>query len=175
LQMKRALALGLLVAGLTASAAATEFRVGFVNIAKLLQDSPQAADASAKIEQDFSPRERELVSTQKDVRQLEDRLLRDGPGMTDVARGGLELDVRNRKRELKRQQDEFREDLNLRKNQELASIQRIVIEAIQSLAKKEGYDLVLSEGVVFASSRVDITDKVLERLKQEAGRRGGGS
>jgi outer membrane protein len=173
--MTRTLAVGLLVAGLAATAAAAEVRVGFVNMARLLQDSPQATDASAKIEQDFSPRERELVSTQKDVRQLEDRLLRDGPGMTDVTRGSLELDLRNRKRELKRQQDEFREDLNLRKNQELASIQRLVIEAIQSLAKKESYDLVLTEGVVFASSRVDITDKVLDRLKQEAGRRDGGS
>ena len=173
--MTRTLAVGLLVAGLAATAAAAEVRVGFVNMARLLQDSPQATDASAKIEQDFSPRERELVSTQKDVRQLVDRLLRDGPGMTDVTRGSLELDLRNRKRELKRQQDEFREDLNLRKNQELASIQRLVIEAIQSLAKKESYDLVLTEGVVFASSRVDITDKVLERLKQEAGRRDGGS
>jgi outer membrane protein len=173
--MTRTLAVGLLVAGLAATAAAAEVRVGFVNMARLLQDSPQATDASAKIEQDFSPREREMVSTQKDVRQLEDRLLRDGPGMTDVTRGSLELDLRNRKRELKRQQDEFREDLNLRKNQELASIQRLVIEAIQSLAKKESYDLVLTEGVVFASSRVDITDKVLERLKQEAGRRDGGS
>ena len=173
--MTRTLAVGLLVAGLAATAAAAEVRVGFVNMARLLQDSPQATDASAKIEQDFSPREREMVSTQKDVRQLEDRLLRDGPGMTDVTRGSLELDLRNRKRELKRQQDEFREDLNLRKNQELASIQRLVIEAIQSLAKKESYDLVLTEGVVFASSRVDITDKVLDRLKQEAGRRDGGS
>ena len=173
--MTRTLAVGLLVAGLAATAAAAEVRVGFVNMARLLQDSPQATDASAKIEQDFSPRERELLSTQKDVRQLEDRLLRDGPGMTDVTRGSLELDLRNRKRELKRQQDEFREDLNLRKNQELASIQRLVIEAIQSLAKKESYDLVLTEGVVFASSRVDITDKVLDRLKQEAGRRDGGS
>ena len=150
-----------------------ELRVAYVNMAKVLEDAPQATEASAKLEQSFSPREREIVALQREVRELEERLLRDGQGMTDVTRGGLELDLRSRKRELKRQQDEFREDLNLRKGQELAAIQRLVIDASQGLAKREGYDLVLSEGVVFASSRVDVTDRVLERLRQAAERRGG--
>ena len=150
-----------------------ELRVAYVNMAKVLEDAPQATEASAKLEQSFSPREREIVALQREVRELEERLLRDGQGMTDVTRGGLELDLRSRKRELKRQQDEFREDLNLRKGQELAAIQRLVIDAIQGLAKREGYDLVLSEGVVFASSRMDVTDRVLERLRQAAERRGG--
>ena len=150
-----------------------ELRVAYVNMAKVLEDAPQATEASAKLEQSFSPREREIVALQREVRELEERLLRDGQGMTDVTRGGLELDLRSRKRELKRQQDEFREDLNLRKSQELAAIQRLVIDAIQGLAKREGYDLVLSEGVIFASGRVDVTDRVLERLRQAAERRGG--
>ena len=150
-----------------------ELRVAYVNMAKVLEDAPQATEASAKLEQSFSPREREIVALQREVRELEERLLRDGQGMTDVTRGGLELDLRSRKREVKRQQDEFRADLNLRKGQELAAIQRLVIDAIQGLAKREGYDLVLSEGVVFASSRVDVTDRVLERLRQAAERRGG--
>ena len=155
------------------SAIGAELRVAYVNMTKVLEDAPQATEASAKLEQAFSPREREIVTLQREVRELEERLLREGQGMTDVARGGLELDLRSRKRELKRQQDEFREDLNLRKGQELAAIQRLVIDAIQGLAKREGYDLVLSEGVVFASSRVDVTDRVLERLRQAAERRGG--
>lgn len=155
------------------SAIGAELRVAYVNMTKVLEDAPQATEASAKLEQAFSPREREIVALQREVRELEERLLRDGQGMTDVTRGGLELDLRSRKRELKRQQDEFREDLNLRKGQELAAIQRLVIDAIQGLAKREGYDLVLSEGVVFASSRVDVTDRVLERLRQAAERRGG--
>ena len=172
--MTRALAVGLVLAAMAAVAASAEVRVAYVNVAKLLQDSPQAAAASAKLEQDFAPREREIVATQKDIRQLEDRLLRDAAGITDIERSSLELEVRTRKRELKRQQDEFREDLSLRKNQELAAIQRLVIEAVQALARRDSYDLVLTEGVVFASGRVDITDKVLERLNQEAGRRSGG-
>jgi outer membrane protein len=141
-------------------------------MARVLEEAPQATAASAKLEHDFSPREREILALQRDVRLLEDRLLREGPSMTDVARSGLELDVRSRKRDLKRQQDEFREDLNVRKNQELAVIQRLVIDTIQALAKREGIDLVISEGVVFASNRIDVTEKVLERLRQEANRRG---
>lgn len=154
------------------SAIGAELRVAYVNMIKVLEEAPQATEASAKLEQAFSPREREIVALQREVRELEERLLREGQGMTDVGRAGLELDLRSRKRELKRQQDEFREDLNLRKSQELAAIQRLVIDAIQGLAKREGYDLVLSEGVIFASGRVDVTDRILDRLRQAAGRRG---
>lgn len=172
--MRRALgAVGAFLWLVSAGALAADPRLAYVNMARVLEQAPQATEASAKLERDFSPREREILALQREVRQLEDRLLREGPGMTDVARSGLELDVRSRKRDLKRQQDEFREDLNLRKNQELATIQRLVIDTVQALAKRDGIDLVISEGVVFASSRVDVTEKVLERLRQEASRRGG--
>jgi outer membrane protein len=163
----------LLIGCACGTVSAAEFKVGYVNIAKVLEEAPQATAASAKLEQEFSPRERELVATQREVRQLEDQLLREGSSMTDVQRSGVELDLRTRKREVKRLQDEFRDDLNLRRNQELAVLQRRVIETIQVLAKKEGFDLVVSEGVVFASSRVDVTPRVLERLKQEMERRTG--
>ena len=86
------------------SAIGAELRVAYVNMTKVLEDAPQATEASAKLEQAFSPREREIVTLQREVRELEERLLREGQGMTDVARGGLELDLRSRKRELKRQQ-----------------------------------------------------------------------
>lgn len=172
--MRRALGVvGTLLWLVSAGAVAAEPRLAYVNMARVLEQAPQATEASAKLEHDFSPREREIVALQREVRQLEERLLREGASMTDVARNGLELDVRSRKRDLKRQQDEFREDLNLRKNQELAAIQRLVIDTVQALAKREGIDLVISEGVVFASGRVDVTDKVLERMRQEAGRRSG--
>jgi outer membrane protein len=172
--MRRALgAVGALLWLVSAGVAAADPRLAYVNMVRVLEEAPQATEASSKLERDFSPREREIVALQREVRQLEDRLMREGAGMTDVTRGNLELDVRSRKRDLKRQQDEFREDLNLRKNQELAAIQRLVIEVVQALARREGFDLVVSEGVVFASARVDITEKVLERLRQESSRRGG--
>ena len=147
-------------------ASAAEVKVGFVNVAKVLEEAPQADDARAKLEKEFAPRDRDLVASQKALRQLEDKLVRDGAVMSDEERTKLELDVRSRKREIKRQQDEFREDLNLRRNQELATLQQMVLDAIQSLAKAENYDLIVGEGVIFASNRVDISAKVIDRLKQ---------
>ncbi len=143
---------------------ASEFKVGFVNVQKVLKMAPQAEDARVRMEKEFAPRDRELVSLQKEIRKLEDKLVRDGAIMTEKELGGLKRDLRAQKRELKRQQDEFREDLNLRRNQELSKIQRMVLEAIQALAKKEKYDLIISDAV-FAGERVDITPKVVEQLK----------
>jgi outer membrane protein len=164
------LAAGIFGALLSASQAA-DVKVGFVNVAKVLEDAPQAEEARTKLETEFSPRDRELVAGQREIRQLEDRLQREGPKMSEAERVGIEQEIRQRKRDIKRQGDEFREDLNLRRNQELAALQRLVLDTIQSLAKKESYDLVLTDGVVFASGRVDITSRVLEQLKQAGVRR----
>jgi outer membrane protein len=168
-------AVAFLLGGLVpAAVAAADAKVGFVNVAKLLEDAPQAADARVKLEKEFGPRDRDLVVAQREIRQLEDRLVRESSGITAVERSNLELDLRTRRREVKRQQDEFRDELNIRRNQELAALQRLVIEAVQELAKQDGYDLVMTEGVVYASSRVDLTEKVLERLRREAGRKASG-
>ena len=86
--------------------------------------------------------------------------------MTEDQRIKLEQDIRSRRREMRRSQEEFREELNLRRNQELSKLQRRVIEVIQELAKAESYDLVVTDGVVYAGERVDITAKVVGRLKE---------
>ncbi len=156
---------------------AGEYKVGFVDVQKVLKNAPQAEDARMRMEKEFAPRDRELVKLQKEIRKAEDKLVRDGAIMSEKDVGDLKRDARTRKRELKRRQDEFREDLNLRRNQELSKIQRMVLEAIQALAKQEKYDLIVSE-VVFHSNRVDITPKVVEALKkgfkgQGAGKKAG--
>jgi len=87
--------------------------------------------------------------------------------LSDVERGRNENEIRAAKRELRRAQDEFREDLNLRRSQELSKLQQKVTEVIQVLAKAENYDLIVSDGVIFAGTRVDITDKILERLRAD--------
>jgi outer membrane protein len=86
--------------------------------------------------------------------------------MNETERRRLDRESREQRRELKRAQDEFREDFNLRRNEELGKLQRLVYEAIVSLAKEEGFDLIVNDGaVIFASQQVDITDKVISRLK----------
>jgi outer membrane protein len=148
-----------------ASPAQAEFKVGFVNVAKVLDQAPQAEAARTRIEKEFSPRDRELLGQQKELRKLEDKLVRDSAVMAESERVKLDNEIRTIKRELRRAQEEFREDLNLKRNQELGKLQRVVIEVIQGLAKQEKYDLVVSDGVIFAGDRVDITDKVLARLQ----------
>ena len=157
----------LLVSALTtANALAQNVKVGFVNVAKVLDESPQAAQARERIEKEFAPRDRALLAQQKELRALEDQLVRDGAVMTEDQRIKLEQDIRSRRREMRRSQEEFREELNLRRNQELSKLQRRVIEVIQELAKAESYDLVVTDGVVYAGERVDITAKVVGRLKE---------
>lgn len=148
------------------AALGVEVKVGFVNVAKILDTAPQAEAARSAIEREFAPRDRTLLQQQKELRQLEDQLIRDRDIMSARERGKLERDIRTLKRELRRGQEEFRDDLNLRRNQELGKLQQNVITTIRALAKAENYDLVISDGVLFASSRVDITDQVLAKLKQ---------
>ncbi len=151
----------------TAQAVSAEVKVGFVNVAKVLELAPQAEAARTRIEKEFAPRDRGLLQQQKDVRSLEDRLVKNAAVLSEGERQRKETDIRASKRELRRAQDEFREDLNLRRSQELSKLQQTVTEVIQTLAKTEKYDLIVSDGVIFAGKRVDITDMILERLRAD--------
>lgn len=146
--------------------ALAEVKVGVVNATRLLEEAPLSKKASSKMETEFAPREKELVAIQSDIKAAEDKLSRDAAVMSDSERGKVERDLVSRKRELKRSQDEFREDLNIRRNELMADLQRSLNEAITAFAKEENYDLILFEGVAYASPSVDITDAVLARLKK---------
>jgi outer membrane protein len=140
-------------------------KVGFVNTGKVLENAPQAQAARKKLEQEFAPRDGEITAKQRKLKALDEKLSRDGDVMSDDERRKLERERLTQQRELKRTRDAFTEDLNLRRNEEFAKLQRTVAKAIVGIAKENGYDLVLEAGVVFASDRVDLTDKVLERLR----------
>jgi len=152
--------------GLLTSAHAEDYKVGAVNAIRVLEKHPQAEVIRAVIEKEFAPRDQQLVAGQKSVKELEDRLTKDGEVMSESERAKLERDVINKKRDLKRSQDEFREDFNFRRNEELAKIQKDIIDAIQQVAKDNNYDVVLSDiAVVYASPKSDITNLVVEYLK----------
>lgn len=148
-------------------ASAVEYKFGFVNVAKVLDMAPQAEEARGRIEREFAPKDRELLNQQQELRNLEDTLIRDRDTLGEEERINLERDIRTQKRDLKRAQDEFQEDLNLRRSQELSELQRKVVDVIQGLAKAESYDLIVSDGVIFAGDRVDITGEIIARLKAE--------
>jgi outer membrane protein len=113
---------------LSPSVALAQVKVGFVNIPKVLEKAPQAESARTRIEKEFAPRDRELLDRQKEVRTLEDRLVKNGAVMSASERQRQEGEIRAMKREIRRLQDEFREDLNLRRSQELSKLQRKVTE-----------------------------------------------
>ena len=149
---------------LSPSVVLAQIKVGFVNISKVLDKAPQAESARERIEKEFAPRDRELLEQQKEIRSMEDKLVKNGAVMSATERQRQESEIRSLKREIRRLQDEFREDLNLRRSQELSKLQRRVTEVIQELAKAESYDLVVTDGVIYAGERVDITDKVIGQL-----------
>ncbi len=145
--------------------ALAETKIGFVDTVKLMEAAPQAKSAQSKIESEFSPREKELVALQREIKKLEDKLTRDGTVMSDSERTKLERKILAKRRDMKRSQDEFRDDLNIRRNEVLAKLQKDMYTAVVSLAKEQKFDLILSQGVVYSSDKVDITDSVLKKLK----------
>lgn len=145
-----------------------ETKVGVVDTVRLMEEAPQAKAAQANIETEFAPREQELVSLQKKIRELEDKAARDGAVMSEKESSKLEREILSKRRELKRTQDEFRDDLNIRKNEVLSKLQRQMYDATVALAKEKGYDVILGQGVVYSSKQVNITDDVLDKLKAQA-------
>jgi len=145
---------------------AAELKIGFVNVPKVLQKASQAEQAMSLLEKEFSPRKKRIVAGQKELKSLKETLTRDAAIMGESERRTLERKLLNKEREAKRAQEEFREDLSIRQNEELGKLQKQVFEAIKAIAEKEGYDLLLTDGVVYASDVVDVTSKVQEKLKQ---------
>lgn len=143
-----------------------EVKIGFVDTAKLMESAPQVKAAQSKIESEFSPREKELGALQREIQTLEERLSRDGAVMSETEHSKLERDILAKRRDLKRSQEEFRDDLNIRRNEVLKKLQIDVFEAVTAFAKEQNYDLILSQGVVYSSDRIDVTDGVLNKLSK---------
>ena len=154
----------LVVALLAPAAHAADYKLGFVNTERLFREAAPAKRAQQKLEKEFAGRDAEIQKLAKQVRDLQAVLDRDGPTMSETDRRNKERDLANASRDLTRLQREFREDLNLRRNEELASIQERANKVIQQIAEAEKFDLIVQEPVIFASPRIDITDKVIKAL-----------
>ena len=148
------------------SAVLAEAKIGFVDTVKLLEAAPQAKSAQSKIESEFAPREKELVALQREIKKLEDNMARDSAVMSESERTKKERNILSKRRDLKRSQDEFRDDLNIRRNEVLAKLQKDMYQAVVELAKEQKFDVILSQGVVYSSDRVDITESVLKKLQK---------
>jgi outer membrane protein len=163
------LAAGILPAALlpalfAGAVAAADYKVGFVNTERLFREAAPAKRAQQKLEKEFATRDAEIQKLAKQVRELQALLEKDGVTMSDAERRNKERDLANLTRDLQRGQREFREDLNLRRNEELASVQERANAVIRQMAEAEKFDLILQDPVVFASQRIDITEKVIKAL-----------
>lgn len=163
MKTKIALFLGLL---LTANVSFAELKIGFVNIPAVLEKAPQAEKAKKRLEQEFSPRDKQLVAQQKEIQTMEEKMARDASVMGESERRNLEKDILNKKRDAKRAQQEFSEDFNIRRNDELGKLQRRIVEAIRQIAKDQNFDLLLTDGVIYASEKIDVTSQVQDKLSR---------
>ena len=161
MKTKIALFLGLLLA---ANVSFADLKIGFVNIPAVLEKAPQAEKAKKRLEQEFSPRDKQLVAQQKEIQSMEEKMTRDASVMGESERSNLEKDVLNKKRDAKRAQQEFSEDFNVRRNEELGKLQRRIVEAIREIAKDQNFDLLLTDGVIYANEKIDVTSQVQQKL-----------
>ena len=148
----------------TLNTGAAELKIGYVQVDKILQEAPQTAESGKKLEKEFSPRTQELDRLQKQIKDIEVSLEKDALTMSETDRKNKERDSANLKIDLQRKQRELREDINLRKNEELGSLQDRINKAVTAVSEAESYDLVVYGGVAYANKKIDITDKVLRSL-----------
>ena len=149
-------------------AAQAQTKIAVVNIPRLLEEAPQAKTSMQALQDEFAPRQRELVEQQKSLKGKEEKLLRDVAVMAENERRNAEKDLRDGQRELARKQNEYVEDLNLRRNEELGKLQRSLLQEVQAFARTSNYDLVVGDGVLYVNESLDITPQVLSALQARA-------
>jgi outer membrane protein len=160
--MKRIVAAA--VAALACSGApAADIKIGFVNTERVFREAAPAKRAQQVLEREFSTRNTELARIEKQGRDLTSELERDAGTLTEAQRAQKERQLAEVSRNFQRVQREIREDLNLRRNEELARVQERATRVINQIAEAEKFDLVVQEAV-FAASRIDITDRVIRAL-----------
>lgn len=169
--------LGLLVLGCFASIPAHAeggLRIGYVSPAKVSSKAPQADAARAKLEEEFAPRDQEIVAMQDELQSLRQRLNKEGRVESQAERQQLQRQIVSLRRDIERTRKAFREDFNMRRNEELSELQDRIIKTVNQFAEEEGFDLILSEGVIHASQGVNVTDRIIDRLRRQHERQSDG-
>lgn len=142
-------------------AAAQDMKIGVVSLPALIERAPQTKIAMDALQEEFAPRQREFLAKQKEFEELTAKAQKDFAVMGETERRNAEKDLRDLQREVTRLQTEFRDDLNLRQNEEYGLLQRAMLKEVQDYAQEQGYDLIVGDGVLFASNTVNITEEVL--------------
>ena len=151
---------------MAAQVCAAELKVGFVNTERIFREAGPAQKAQKKLEKEFAARDAELQKMAKQVRDMQAQVEKESVTTSEADKRNKERDLANLNRDFQRQTREFREDLNMRKNEELGVVQERANKVIKEIAELEKFDLIVQDAV-FASTKIDITDKVLKALTAE--------
>ena len=165
----KALVAAALLAGSAAGVSAQDLKIGYVNSDRVLRDAAPAKAAQAKLEAEFSKREKDLTELANRLKAASDRLDKDAPTLSETERVRRQRELVDQDRELQRKRREFQEDLSQRKNEELGAVVERTNRVIKQIFETEKYDLILQEAV-FWSPKVDITDKVIKALNAPGGK-----
>ena len=169
---------GILIAALTAAAIAgaqtDALKIGVVDVNRLLEQAPQFRAAMQQLQEEFAPRQRELVAIQSSLQDKQSTYERDGAVMGETERLNLEQEIREMQRDFTREQSDLNEDANIRQNEELGVLQRLLLQEVQNFARTSNYDLVVTD-VLYFSAAIDITAAVLQVLEETYNRENDGS
>ncbi len=146
---------------------AADFKIGFIDAERINRESAPAERSSKQLEKEFAPRAQELQRREAQMKSLQGELEKDGMTMSESARRGKEQELGRLNLDFQRMQREFREDLNIRRNQELQALLERVNRVIKQIAEAEKYDLIVQDAV-HRSPRIDITDRVLKALAADS-------
>jgi outer membrane protein len=157
--------LGVLALGVAAAPAWADLKIGVVNYSKLMQESPQAKTVQDALRAEFAGRQKDLQTQQGALKSKEESLTKDEATMTPEQLAKAQKELRDGNRELQQKVTEFQDDLNGRQNEELSKLQKALVEEVQNYALAQKFDLVLADGVIFASPVLDITPQILTALQ----------
>ncbi len=154
----------MLTAPAVASAAETA-KIGYVDVPYLIDNSPQAQAASSELQEQFAPKKKELQKMKKELQQVRKKLQKEGMTMSESQRGEMQQRAKQLQRDIQRSQKAMQEDLNIERNDAFKGVRKAVMKAVRAVAENEGYDVVVGQNALYASDRVNITERVLERMK----------
>lgn len=157
------------VAALFAFPAHAEIKVGVLDYGRLMDESPQGKVLLESLRNEAAAKQRELQTTAQSLQGKRDKLAKDRATMTADQVSRAEKDLRDGERDLARRQSEVQDDFNARRNEEMSKLQRTLIEEVRSYAKAQSFDLVLTDGVIYATGALDITPGVLQVLQSRGG------
>ena len=159
---------GSLIAASFAIPAAAEVKVGVVDIAKLFEESPQAKVVQEGLRAEFQPRLTQLMAQEQGLKTRNDKYQKDAATMAPDQRTKAEKDLRDSAREIERKKAELQDDSNAKRQEEMNKLQRLLFGEVREYAKAQNYDIVIAEGVLYATPTVDITAAVLAALQSRA-------